>query len=468
MNDSERGSTLPGTLGTVPVWQLSDGEVAALVSQAETAIRAMEGVQLAAIAEGVCRGLPGAAGAGTGSAAPGRWLRSLISISPGDAARRVVLAQALFTESRHDELAPTREAVLAGSISSSHAGNIVAAVDRLRPPAAPVGLIDDATAAQAQQLLVDAARGDRQHAALDPIQLARAALTLTATLDPSAGDRLAKDEDRQHELRSLAVTALSSGMFHVAGLLTNTAGHALTAVLQSLAAPRPAADGTPDPRTAGMRLHDALDHATGLLLTDDGGLIPGSHGSANRLVVSVTTETLAAHLTAHTPGRVVPVAELPGRWPLSPLSAQTMACDADLVPVLTGPDRTPLDVGHTIYQFPTKQRTAIIERDRHCTLGTCTAPPAWCHVHHLHPYSRGGPTSTTNGALLCGPHHRYVHANNLIGRLDTGDVTWQAPSGANPHLPAPAVERAIAALVHRWQANVHHDRPPDTGKGMSP
>lgn len=29
--------------------------------------------------------------------------------------------------------------------------------------------------------------------------------------------------------------------------------------------------------------------------------------------------------------------ELPGQWPLSPLAAQVMSCDADLVAVLAGP-----------------------------------------------------------------------------------------------------------------------------------
>jgi len=197
-------------------------------------------------------------------------------------------------------------------------------------------------------------------------------------------------------------------MCHAAGLLTKEAGHALIGVLQALSAPRPAADGTPDPRTAAMRNHDGLQAAVQHLISTstDTGLLPGAHGSPHRLVVSVDIHTLAAHLGLNEPQHAtqapVGVAELPGRWPLSPLAAQTIACDADLVAILTGPHGTPLDVADTGYPFTTRQRTAITNRDRHCTYGTCTAPAPWCHVHHLTPYSRGGPTTVPNGALLCG------------------------------------------------------------------
>ncbi len=481
MNDTRTSigavlATLTAAVSTVRAtapWQADDPEVADLVVQLEVAMRALAGVQLSAIAEGLTRGLPLACGAGTGRAAPARWLRSLVAINPGDARHRADLAAALFSGPQADELEPTRAAVLAGSISPVHAGHVVDAVERLLPPATPAGLVDDATRVEAQALLLQAGAGDRDHPAVDPTQLAKAALALTATLDPGYGDRLAQDEDRQHQLRTFAVTALPDGMCHAQGLLTKEVGHALIGVLQALSAPQPAADGTPDPRTAGMRTHDGLAHAVRLLRGAD-ELLPSAHGSPNRLVVSVTAQTLAAHLGL-TPSQTrsqigvgaLQVPELPGRWPLSPLSAQVMACDADLVAVLTGPDGSPLDVADTIYPFSTRQRAAIIDRDRHCTFGTCTAPPGWCHVHHVKPFSRGGPTSVQNGALLCGVHHRYVHAHDLMGSVTGGRVLWHAPTGSvqNPHLPPVCVTAAITALATRWRtrqdrAAAHQD---DTG-----
>lgn len=443
-------------LGDLGLWQLSDAELAEVVVQSEACGRALAGTALAAVAEAIGRGLPAAHGAGTASSAPGRWLRSLITISPGDAARRAALAETLFTGPLRDELVPTSSALLDGSISATHAGHIAAAIADLQSPSTPEGAIDESTRGQAQALLLSAACGDSTHAGLDPTQVAKAALRLTATLDPSAGERLARDEDRRRELRAFTVVRESTGMWWAQGHLTGEAGQRVFDVVQAFAAPRPAADGTPDPRTAVMRMHDGLERAMGLLQAAD-GLMPGSHGSPNRLVISVPAQTLATHLGQRTGQSVGQLAELPGRWPLSALSAQTMACDADLVAVLTGPDGSPLDVGDTIYQFPVRQRTAIIARDGHCAFGTCTAPPAWCHVHHLDAHSRGGPTSVTNGALLCGLHHRYVHANGLVGRLVDGRVVWQAATDHNPHLPPAAVERAIAALAVRWRRRRGHD-----------
>lgn len=435
-------------LSAVGPWQLSEAELAEVVVQTETFGRRLAGAALAAVAEGIERGLPASKGAGTGFSAPSRWLRSLVTITPGDAARRVALAQTLFTGPLRDELAPTASAVLDGSISPTHAGHIAAAIADLQPPSTPEGMIDEGTREQAQALLLTAARGDATHAGLDPTQVAKAALRLTATLDPGAGERLARDEDRRHELRSFSMVKEATGMWWAQGHLTGEAGQRVFDVVQAFAAPRPAADGTPDPRTPTMRMHDGLEQAMVLLQSGE-GLVPGSHGSPNRLVISVPAQTLAAHLREQPEGCL---AELPGRWPLSALSAQVMACDADLVAILAGPDGSPLDVGDTIYQFPVRQRTAIIARDGHCTFGTCTAPPPWCHVHHLDAHSHGGPTSVDNGALLCGLHHRFVHANGLIGRLVDGRVSWQAPGEvSNPHLAPVAVERAIATLARRWR-----------------
>lgn len=444
-------------------WQVSDAEVAGLVVQLEVLARRVQAVQLGVVAEGISRGLPLASGAGTGASAPGRWLRSLVAITPGDAARRAGLAQALFSGPGHQELAPTRQALAAGAIGTAHAGHIVTALAQLEPPATPQGLIDEGTRAEAQSLLLGFAAGSDQHHALDPAQVAKAARTLCATVDPGADDRLARDEERQEQVRCLTLAALPSGMFHLSGLLTAVAGHKLFAALHAFAAPRPGVDGAPDPRSAGMRLHDGLDHLADLVLSrrDD---VPSAHGSPTRLVVSVSAATLLAQMRERAqqspaqprgssdgspPSPRVP--QLPGRWPLSSVSARVLACDADLVAILTGSDGSALDVSDTSYSFTAKQRTAIIERDQHCTFGTCTAPATWCHIHHVRAHSRGGPTSVDNGTLLCGTHHRHVHALQLVGiRSRDGTIEWQAPSGQCPAAPPPSVQRAIDNLAERF------------------
>jgi hypothetical protein len=48
-----------------------------------------------------------------------------------------------------------------------------------------------------------------------------------------------------------------------------------------------------------------------------------------------------------------------------------------------------------------------------------------CHAHHDHPWSRGGPTTVTDGRLLCQRHHTLAHDvryRQTIG--PTGKVTF--------------------------------------------
>ena len=45
------------------------------------------------------------------------------------------------------------------------------------------------------------------------------------------------------------------------------------------------------------------------------------------------------------------------------MTARLMACDAEIVPLLTDESGRPLDVGTTIYPFPRRIRHAIEHRD---------------------------------------------------------------------------------------------------------
>ena len=127
----------------------------------------------------------------------------------------------------------------------------------------------------------------------------------------------------------------------------------------------------------------------------------------------------------------------PGGWEISPLSLDVLSCDAEVIPVLTDSFGRALDVGDTQYPFPPKIRRAVEVRDRHCTFPGCSAKPAWCHVHHLVPFGRGGPTSEGNGALLCGRHHRYIHAHGWTGLIVDGHVIWRPPDPTIPTSSSP-------------------------------
>jgi hypothetical protein len=417
-----------------------DEVLAAAVAQLDRCGRRLEGQSLRLLAEASERDLPNRSGLGN----LGAWLRQqLPTTDRREVARRAAQAEALFgldDLAGTVDLAPTREAVLAGELSSGSAAHITQALSRLVPPATPAGLVDESTLAEAQEALTGQAL---EH---DPAVVRAMAERLVATLDPQAGERLARDEDRQADVRSLTLVREASGMYLLKGQLTPVCGAALVAALDAWSAPRPAADGTPDARTAVMRRHDALQQLAEKAMAAD-GLLPTTHGTARRLVVTVPAATLASAIGQH-PG--VDVAQLPDGWPLSPVAAQTMACDADLVPILVGADGGPLDVGNTVYLFPDRVRQAIISRDRRCTFPGCGAPPAWCHIHHLESFRVGGATSARNGALLCGRHHRHVHANGLVGRLVDGQVVWRHFADPSPPASAATADRAIDELVRRW------------------
>src|SRR6476646_322715 len=88
-------------------------------------------------------------------------------------------------------------------------------------------------------------------------------------------ERLADDEDHRRR-RDVRLTARPDGSGDLSGCLTPAALAALQAVLDPLAAPKPATDGTRDERTAGQRMHDGLEQLatrTGLATTGHGGQI---------------------------------------------------------------------------------------------------------------------------------------------------------------------------------------------------
>jgi len=55
--------------------------------------------------------------------------------------------------------------------------------------------------------------------------------------------------------------------------------------------------------------------------------------------------------------------------------------------------------------FTGATRRAIEVRDRHCTHPGCTIPADQCPIDHITEWSTGGPTTQTNGRLLCAHHN---------------------------------------------------------------
>ena len=96
-----------------------------------------------------------------------------------------------------------------------------------------------------------------------------------------------------------------------------------------------------------------------------------------------------------------------------------MHCDVGITPVTLTGNRQVLSVGTSVRQFREHIRRAIQARDRGCAVPGCHVPAALCEIHHVHPWARGGATSTDNGVMLCSHHHAAVHAQALkITKVD--------------------------------------------------
>jgi len=84
--------------------------------------------------------------------------------------------------------------------------------------------------------------------------------------------------------------------------------------------------------------------------------------------------------------------------PISAVSVQQMACDAEIRYATVGPNGEVLDLGKAQRLFSAAQRIALSLRDGGCVLGDCSAPPGWCHAHHVKEWkAHDGPTDINNG-----------------------------------------------------------------------
>ncbi len=198
----------------------------------------------------------------------------------------------------------------------------------------------------------------------------------------------------------------------------------LTAAVDARTAPRrspsfvDAEDGdhaVSDTRTLPQQRLDALTSIAKESLGHDTGRLAGT---AVTMCVTMTLESLISGIgVAHIEGIDEPV---------TASTARRLAADAAIIPIVLGSDSEPLDVGHTSRLFTEAQRRALAIRDGGCIWTNCMAPPGWCEVAHLQPWSHAGPTDLANGALMCAFHHRRFDNDgwNLEMR---GGTPWLIP-----------------------------------------
>ena len=128
---------------------------------------------------------------------------------------------------------------------------------------------------------------------------------------------------------------------------------------------------------------------------------------------------------------------LPARLDLSDeLLSEAVVESLDALPASRGgTGRIMLDAGRLRRTGSSGQRQGAYVRDKGCVVAGCTAPAWWCELHHLLEWILGGLTDLDSMALVCPPHHRFLHREgwSLVLARDTGTFFL---------IPPPAVQAA--------------------------
>ena len=368
----------------------------------------------------------------TGASAPtaGRMVRvgSLLAAADGVAAGRLV-------EAVDPWLASAVAAVSSGAITAEGLDLIRIGVGR------PTDDVPESVLAAAVAELVDLA------GSLTVEQLAARAREARDLVDAAGiADREAQLRDRRY----LRLTRQHDGMTRIAGLLDPESAAIITNAVDAATAP---ARGGPrfvdpdeaaraktlenDPRTPEQLCADALVELVDIAVRTD------------TTIVGIRRADVRVLVTAHDLHTGVGAGHIEGQTaPVSVTTAIRLGCDGGYLPIAFTNSGQALNVGRAHRYHTTTQRTAISARDGGC-IANCDRPPAWCEVHHINEYSRGGSTSVEDGVLLCKHHHMLIH-NNKWAITRTGDqYHLHPPPGAEGepiplHSKSPAHRRLLA------------------------
>ena len=171
---------------------------------------------------------------------------------------------------------------------------------------------------------------------------------------------------------------------------------------------------TDDELTHGQRMGRAFCHWIEQIPTDG---LPITGGTPATLTINLDYNRL---LDQTAPGMLATSERI------SASEVRRLACTSGILPrVLDGKTQV-LNQGRTKRVYTPAQRLALADRDLGCTYPGCDRPPSWTEAHHLDHWAQDdGPTSLNNAALLCAPHHHFIHTERIEGRLQDNQIEFQ-------------------------------------------
>jgi len=392
-----------------------------------------------------------------GCADAAELVERVAQISGATARGRVRTARAITTrvtltgQPRPAPLDHAREQLVAGRLSGDALVTITDALRPLQGRCAPANL----EAAEAE--LVRAATGDDDTAPCTIHELRIMATTWALFLDP---DGTLPDEDRAQRMRHLRLGRKRDGIIPLRGGLTEDAAAQFQRLLDAYLNPRIADQGPAfhqtadeyegdagadehvrDPRTADQKRHDAFAGILAAAASSED--TPTLGGAAPTLVVTVTQSELDK------PDGVAFVDGPDGETPVPATFARHLGCHGTLHRVTFDDNGAIAALTVTDRVFNHRQRRAIAARDGGCIIPGCRVRATWCEVHHVLEHSRGGPTATHNGVLLCWHHHRTIETSGWEIRMLDGVPQVRPPTWIDPRRRWRPANRVLHAEFER-------------------
>ncbi|MFJ6001689.1 DUF222 domain-containing protein [Arthrobacter sp. NPDC092385] len=168
--------------------------------------------------------------------------------------------------------------------------------------------------------------------------------------------------------------------------------------------------------TRPQNLLDGLVAACRIALSTD--RLPAAGGHRPQVMVTISYTDLVGEMERA--GHAVFGQQMSAR------SIRTLACDADIIPMVLGGQGQILDIGRAQRLFPAHLRRALVARDKGCAFPDCSIPATWCEAHHIAPWAKGGTTSINQGVLLCSRHHHVIHEGKWNVESKYG-IPWFTP-----------------------------------------
>ena len=305
--------------------------------------------------------------------------------------------------------------------------------------AAIIRHLTEASRAASPSALRDAEQALVEQAETLPAELvAQAARRVCATLDP---DRVEPRENELRRQRRFHLGREVDGMTPFSGLADPVNAGLLRAALAERTAPSrqprfvdpddlavsddsDALDGRHlggrplDGRTRGQRAFDIVFGLLAAGIRADRDVVGSLHGTATVNVVVSARDLVAGTGTGWIDDVLSPV---------STATTREIICDGGVQLQIHDDRGEILWEGRRERYFTPAQRRALAVRDGGCVGPNCTAPPSWCHAHHVIEWEHGGRTDVDNGALLCSFHHHQLHAGGFQLRMNRGVPEMLAP-----------------------------------------